>query len=125
MKYKNFGQHMANYTIMAIEHINENTDVEVILELMNRVETFVKSGTITAEQYAQIRDTLSAKTGYELPEDVDTEGLSLSVIAEQVEIQGGAIEEIGSLISDLMGGEPEADPEADGEDENNDQNEEA
>ena len=128
MKYKNFGNHMTKYTIMAIDHISYDTDPEVILELMERVSNFVKSGIITDEQYQQIQQALDEKTDYNVPEDHDTEGLSLENVAHQVELQGDAISELGGLVSDLLPDDPtdeESDENPDVPDvPENDQNEE-
>ena len=111
MKYKNFGNHMTKYTIMAIDRITYDTDPEVILELMERVSNFVKSGIITDEQYQQIQQALDEKVDYDIPEDHTTEGLSLENVAYQVEVQGDAISELGELMSGLL---PDEEPE-DGE----------
>lgn len=113
MKYKNFGNHMTKYTIMAIDRITYDTDPEVILELMERVSNFVKSGIITDEQYQQIQQALDEKVDYDIPEDHTTEGLSLENVAYQVEVQGDAISELGELMSGLL---PDEEPE-DGESE--------
>ena len=112
MRYQNFGRTMAHYLILGINHINENTSTDEILALAEQTQVFVKDGIITDEQYAMIREALSEKTGYDIPEDHETSGLSLEVIAEQVDIHDEAINDIGFALSSILdGGEEPVDPE--------------
>ena len=118
--YAKFGQTMTAYILSAIDHMDENTDTDVILELMDRTSVFVKSGIITPEQFNKINQSLINATGKLIPEDYETDAPytieslasdinnqneTIQAISDEVDIHDNAIGEIGELVASIIDGE--------------------
>ena len=118
--YAKFGQTMTAYILSAIDHMDENTDPDVILELMDRTSVFVKSGIITPEQFNKINQSLINATGKLIPEDYETDAPytieslasdinnqneTIQAISDEVDIHDNAIGEIGELVASIIDGE--------------------
>lgn len=101
--YDDFGQTMTAYTLSAIDHIDETTSANTILEIMDRTSAFANGGVISSEQFAQIKEALLSKTGKSIPEDTETEDMvTLKSLSEDVEYNSGAIEELGDIVTDII-----------------------
>ena len=98
--YHNFGQLMTLYMLSAVDHLNAATDPDTILEHMDRLRNFIQAGTITPEQYGQIKSALEDKTGYIVPEDTDTDSITFNDLVESVNNHDDALAEIGVTVSD-------------------------
>ena len=118
--YTKFGQTMTAYILSAIDHMDENTDPDVILELMDRTNIFVKMGTITPEQFEQVNRALMTATGKLIPDDYETDApytieslasdiseqnATIQSISDEVDIHDNAIGEIGELVASIIDGE--------------------